>query len=86
MWRAGKKEHFTSETMPVELGMCPPTGGKHSAVPGEITIEELSEKELLRGALLESGCPHKVLEVIRKEALIPSKMKTGACSRRTQLL
>lgn len=82
----GKKDHFTSETMPVELGMCPPTGGKHSSVPGEITIEERSEKGLLRGALLESGCPREVLEVIRKEALIPSKMKRRACSGWTQLL
>lgn len=81
----GKKDHFTSETMPVELGMCSSTGSRHSSVPGEITIEELSEREL-RGALLESGCPRKVLEVIRKEALIPPKMKTGVHSRRTQLL
>lgn len=82
----GKKDHFTSETVPVELGMCPPTGGKHSSVPREITIEECSEKGLLRGALLESACPREVLEVTRKEALIPSKMKRRVCSGWTHLL
>lgn len=82
VWMEGRT---TSLLMPVELGMCPSTGGRHSSVPGEITLEELSESEL-RGALLESGCPRKVLEVTRKEALIPPKMKTGVRSRRTQLL
>lgn len=87
MWMewCGEQRRTTSETMPVDLGMCPPIGSKHSSGPGEITIDEFSGKGLLREALLDSGCPLKFLEAIREEARIPSETKREACSRRTQL-